>query len=85
VEASNRDTIVHVFSGRSGDEAVKYDILKDVDTTVAQYCSKMKLPFPQELEERILYHIRAVEAWADHYKGGDDEKAEGRFEKAGDC
>ncbi|MBN1548895.1 MAG: YkgJ family cysteine cluster protein [Syntrophaceae bacterium] len=66
VAESNRNAIVHVFLGESGDEAVRYDILKDVDEAVAQYCSKMKLSVPQDLEEKTLIHIRAIEAWANH-------------------
>ena len=59
------DSIRMPMSGSKG-----YDILKDVDRTVSEYCGDLKIPFPKNLEKRISIHIRAIKAWADNSQGG---------------
>lgn len=55
--------------------AAPYDILKDVDGTVADFCKKEKVALPKDIEDQISIHIRAIEVWACHSrKGGQDEE-----------
>ena len=75
VEPENRIAVVNVFMGSSTGAAERYDILKDVDTAVAEYCKKADVPVPNDMEEKISLHIRAIEAWANNSTGGKDEKA----------
>lgn len=50
--------------------AERYDIIKDVDTSVAKYCKKTNIPFPENMEEKISVHIQAIQAWAYNSKKG---------------
>lgn len=75
VEPAKHNAIVNVFMGSSIATAEGYDILKDVDTAVAEYCKKSAIPFPKDIEKKISIHIRALEAWACNSTGGDDEEA----------
>lgn len=75
VEPVTHRAVVNVFTGDAIDAAERYDIMKDVDTAVSEYCKKESIPFPEDLEERISTHIQAIEAWAKHARGGDGEKA----------
>lgn len=74
-EPENRIAVVNVFMGSIEAAAEPYDILKDVDTAVAEYCKKATVPFPKDMEEKISLHIRAIEAWASNSTGGNDEEA----------
>ena len=75
IEPANRIAVVNVFTGSSATAAEQYDILKDVDTAVTEYCKKTNSPFPNDIEEKISIHIRAIEAWANSSTGGEYEKA----------
>jgi len=77
VEPVNRNAVVNVFMGSSIAAAERYDILKNVDTAVAEYCKKTNMPYPKDMEEKISIHIQAIETWAYNSKGGkNDEKNE---------
>jgi len=49
-----------VAGGADGPEAAWVDM----DRAVAGYCSRLNLPVPEEINEKMAMHIKAVREWA---------------------
>lgn len=64
----NKDALVSIIQGLSGEGESGSVILMDVDGTVDALCREAGRPFPEDVEEKIALHIQAVEAWADSMK-----------------
>lgn len=42
--------------------------MMDIDAVVSSYCKENGLPFPENPDEKMAFHIQAVEAWANNYR-----------------
>lgn len=75
VDSTNDNVDMNIFAGSSFSVAEPYDILKDVDRAVADFCKKEKVALPKNIEDELSIHIRAIEVWAYHSrKGGKNEE-----------
>jgi Fe-S-cluster containining protein len=75
IDAAGDHTGTAVLAGSSFSVAEPYDILKDVDRVVADFCKKEKVALPEDIEDVLSVHIRAIEVWADpSRKGGKNEE-----------
>jgi hypothetical protein len=61
-----QSAIVNVFQRFSGGEGNGDIGFADVDSIVAAFCEKLSIPLPDNIDEKMSIHIRAVEAWANN-------------------
>lgn len=74
IEPSKRKTIADMgqrFTARPRGQESRW---MDIDAAVASYCRKAHLSMPGNIEEKMLIHIRAIEAWTHIIQGGEDEE-----------
>jgi hypothetical protein len=66
IEPRKQNAIVSVLQNKDGGKC-QHDIgFADVDAIVLAFCEKVSIAVPKNPDEKMLIHIRAVEAWANN-------------------
>jgi Fe-S-cluster containining protein len=66
LEPTQSEIILETVRAVSDDEAGEHDLSRvDMDRAVADYCRQAGIPVPENLDERMELHIKAVLEWAE--------------------
>jgi hypothetical protein len=65
-EPEKQNAIVSVLQKFAGGERNGDIGFADVDAIVAAFCEKLSISIPKSIDDKILIHIQAVEAWANN-------------------
>ncbi len=73
-DVANHQAMANALAKPSCAAAEPYDILRDVDRAVSDFCKREQIARPLTIENELVIHIRAIEDWAGHsMKGGKNE------------
>jgi Fe-S-cluster containining protein len=74
VEPEEKNAVTMLFQECAAGHGLCDNGLADVDAIVATYCEKLDIPMPHTVDDKMLLHIQAVDAWAHAKRGARHEE-----------